>query len=208
MRTRVKICGITRPEDALQAAKLGADAIGLVFHPPSPRAVSVEQARAIVAVIPPFVTVVGLFVDAQPAEISAVLDAVRLDTLQLHGREPALECARYARPYIKALRMSEDMDVRSAARDYAEASAVLLDAYHQELPGGTGQSFDWSRVPADLDKPIVLSGGLTPENVADAIRRVWPYAVDVSSGVEAAKGIKDHRKMAKFINEVNHVSIS
>ncbi len=208
MRTRVKICGITRPQDAIEAARLGADAIGLVFYPPSPRAVTMEQARAVVAVIPPFVTVVGLFVDAKLAEISAVLDAVRLDTLQFHGHEPAAECARYSRPYIKALRMSEDMDVRAAVRDYAEASAVLLDTYHQELPGGTGQSFDWSRVPMDLDKPIVLSGGLNPENVADAIRRVWPYAVDVSGGVEAAKGIKDHRKMAKFINEVNHVSVS
>ncbi|MEO6697210.1 MAG: phosphoribosylanthranilate isomerase [Gammaproteobacteria bacterium] len=208
MRTRVKICGITRPEDALQAAKLGADAIGLVFYGPSPRAVSVEQARAIAGVMPPFVTVVGLFVDAQPAEISAVLDAVRLDALQFHGHEPAAECARYSRPYIKALRMSEDMDVHAAVREYAEASALLLDTYHQELPGGTGQTFDWSRVPMDLDKPIILSGGLNSENVAEAVRRVWPYAVDVSGGVEAAKGIKDHRKMAKFINEVNRVSIS
>lgn len=208
MRTRVKICGITRPQDALEAARLGADAIGLVFYPSSPRAVTVEQARAIVAVTPPFVTVVGLFVDAKPAEINAVLDAVRLDTLQFHGNEKAAECGRYGRPYIKALRMRQGVDVAAYARDHAGSAALLLDAHVEGVPGGTGLTFDWSLTPAGLDKPLILAGGLNPENVADAIRKVWPYAVDVSGGVESEKGIKDHRKMAKFINEVNHVSIS
>ena len=208
MRTRVKICGITRPEDALEAARLGADAIGLVFYPPSPRAVTAEQARAIVDALPSFVTIVGLFVDASPAEISAVLGAVRLDTLQFHGNETAAECVRYGRPYIKALRMRPGVDVAACARDHPGSAALLLDAHVEGVPGGTGLAFDWALAPTGLDKPLILAGGLTPENVADAVRRVWPYAVDVSGGVESAKGIKDHRKMAKFINEVNHVSVS
>ena len=208
MRTRVKICGITRPEDAIEAARLGADAIGLVFYPASPRAVTAQQARAIAEALPPFITVVGLFVDAQPVEIAAILDAVRLDTLQFHGNESAAECARYGRPYIKALRMRPGVDVAACAHDHPGSAALLLDAHVEGVPGGTGLAFDWSLIPAGLNKPLILAGGLTPENVADAVRRVWPYAVDVSGGVESAKGIKDHRKMAKFINEVNHVSIA
>ena len=208
MRTRVKICGITRPEDAIEAARLGADAIGLVFYPASPRAVTAQQARAIAEALPPFITVVGLFVDAQPVEIAAILDAVRLDTLQFHGNEKAAECVRYGRPYIKALRMRPGVDVAACAHDHPGSAALLLDAHVEGVPGGTGLAFDWSLIPAGLNKPLILAGGLTPENVADAVRRVWPYAVDVSGGVESAKGIKDHRKMAKFINEVNHVSVS
>ena len=208
MRTRVKICGITRPEDAIEAARLGADAIGLVFYPASPRAVTAQQARAIAEALPPFITVVGLFVDAQPVEIAAILDAVRLDTLQFHGNESAAECARYGRPYIKALRMRPGVDVAACAHDHPGSAALLLDAHVEGVPGGTGLAFDWSLIPAGLNKPLILAGGLTPENVADAVRKVWPYAVDVSGGVESAKGIKDHRKMAKFINEVNHVSIA
>ncbi len=207
MRTRVKICGITRPEDAIEAARLGADAVGLVFYPASPRAVTAQQARAIVERLPPFITVVGLFVDAQPTEIATILDAVRLDTLQFHGNEKAAECGRYGRPYIKALRMRPEVDVAACAHDHPGSAALLLDAHVEGVPGGTGLTFDWSQVPAGLDKPLILAGGLTPENVADAIRRIWPYAVDVSGGVESARGIKDHRKMAKFINEVNHVSV-
>lgn len=206
MRTRVKICGITRPEDARAAAMLGADAIGLVFYASSPRAVSVAQAQAIVRELPPFVTVVGLFVDAAPAEIEAVLQAVRIDTLQFHGHETAPQCAGYRRPYIKALRMREDVNVAASAREYAEASALLLDTYHEQLAGGTGTTFDWARIPAVLDKPVVLAGGLTAQNVAAAVERVRPYAVDVSGGVESAKGIKDQQKMAAFIQEVNRVN--
>ncbi len=206
MRTRVKICGITRPEDAQAAAVLGADAIGLVFYAPSPRAVTIVQAQTIVSALPPFVTVVGLFVDAAPAEIAAVLQSVRIDALQFHGHETAAQCERYGRPYIKALRMREDMDVAAGVRDHAGASGVLLDTHHDRLTGGTGEAFDWTRVPAQLALPVILAGGLTPQNVAAAVRQVRPYAVDVSGGVESAKGIKDQQKMAAFIQEVNSVS--
>ena len=206
MRTRVKICGITRAEDALAAAALGADAIGLVFYAASPRMVSIAQAQTIVRALPALVTMVGLFVDAAPADIEQVLQSVRIDTLQFHGHETAEHCGRYRRPYIKALRMQEDVDVAAYARDYADASALLLDTYHEKIAGGTGATFDWSRAPANMDKPIILAGGLTPQNVAAAVRQVRPYAVDVSGGVESAKGIKDARKMAEFIQEVNRVN--
>lgn len=206
MRVRVKICGITRPEDARAAAMLGADAIGLVFCASSPRAVSIEQAQTIVRALPVFVTVVGLFVDAAPAAIKQVLQSVRIDALQFHGHETAEQCGRYRRPYIKALRMQEDADVAVCARDYADAAALLLDTYREKIAGGTGEPFDWSRVPANMDKPIILAGGLTPKNVAAAVRQVRPYGVDVSGGVESAKGIKDAQKMAAFIEEVNRVN--
>ncbi|MDA1107350.1 MAG: phosphoribosylanthranilate isomerase [Proteobacteria bacterium] len=206
MRTRVKICGITRPEDARAAALLGADAIGLVFYAASPRAVSIEQAQTIVRTLPAFVTVVGLFVDAAPAAIEQVLQSVRIDTLQFHGHEPAGQCGRYRRPYIKVLRMSEGVDVAACARDYADAAALLLDTYHEKIAGGMGTPFDWSRVPANMDKPIILAGGLAPQNVGAAVRQVRPYGVDVSGGVESAQGIKDAQKMATFIEEVNRVN--
>ena len=202
-RTRVKICGITRPEDGVRAALLGADAIGLVFYAPSPRAVSPAQAAEIAAALPPFVTRVGLFVNAAPAEIEAVLAAVRLDLLQFHGDETEADCARYGEPYIKALNMRPGLDVTQAMRAYPGASGFLLDAYHPAVPGGSGESFDWDRVPAECPRPIVLAGGLHPGNVAEAVRRVRPYAVDVSSGVEAAKGIKDPAKLAEFIRGVH-----
>jgi len=207
MRVRVKICGITRVEDAVHAASLGADAIGLVFYAQSPRAVSIAQARDIVRALPAFVTVVGLFVNAPPDEIRAVLNQVRLDALQFHGLEPPEQCRAFGRPYIKAVSMRAGVDICACARDYADSAALLLDTHDEEAPGGTGRSFDWSRAPGDLGKALILAGGLTPDNVAEAIRQVRPYAVDVSSGVEASKGIKDHHKMAQFINEVNHVSL-
>ncbi|MDP1707847.1 MAG: phosphoribosylanthranilate isomerase [Gammaproteobacteria bacterium] len=206
MRTRVKICGITRPEDARAAAGLGVDAIGLVFYAPSPRAVTIAQAQAIVGTLPPFVTVVGLFVDAAAAEIEAVLQAVRVDTLQFHGYETAAQCGGYGRPYIKALRMREGLDVATSVRDFAGASGVLLDTHHEQLAGGTGEAFDWARIPTGLDVPVILAGGLMPQNVAAAVRQVRPYAVDVSGGVEATKGIKDQQKMAAFIQAVNSVN--
>lgn len=205
MPTRVKICGITRPEDALAAARLGAAAIGLVFYAPSPRAVSIAQAQAVLQVLPPFVTTVGLFVDAEAGWIEEVLAAVPLDLLQFHGDETPEQCARYHRPYLKAVRMRPAVDLAECARRYHNARALLLDTYQPGLPGGTGAAFDWSRVPAQLDKPIVLAGGLTPANVAAAITAVRPYAVDVSGGVESAKGIKDAAKMAAFIKEVTRV---
>ncbi len=203
MRTRVKICGITRPEDALTAVRLGADAIGLVFYAPSPRAVTVQQAAAIVRRLPPFVTVVGLFVNATNAELSDVLEQVPLDLLQFHGEESAEACMGHGRPWIKAIRMRPSVDLQQIAQDYAEASGLLLDTYQAGVPGGTGHSFDWSRIPRELASRIILAGGLTPQNVEQAIHLVHPYAVDVSGGVEAAKGIKDADKMAAFIAGVH-----
>lgn len=203
LRTRVKICGFTRAEDAQVAAHLGADAVGLVFYPPSPRHVSVEQAQAIVAALPAFVTVVGLFVDAAAEEVQAVRKAVRLDLLQFHGDEPPDYCRGFGAPYLKAVRMREGVEISVLAREYGDAAGLLLDAWHPEEKGGTGSSFDWVRARKACDLPIVLAGGLTPGNVAEAIRVARPYAVDVSSGVEATKGIKDREKMAAFLREVN-----
>lgn len=205
MRTRVKICGITRPEDALAAAQLGADAIGLVFHAPSPRAVEVGQARAICDALPPFVTRVGLFVDAPREVVAVTLAAVELDLLQFHGDESPADCEGHGRPWVKALRMKPELDVRAAVQRYAGASGILLDSYRAGQAGGTGTTFDWSRVPAGVGVPLILAGGLTPDNVAAAIGQVHPWAVDVSGGVEVRKGIKDRARMARFINEVARV---
>lgn len=202
MRTRVKICGITRPEDAIVAARLGADAIGLVFYAPSPRAVTAAQARAVCAALPPFVSVVGLFVDAPAAEVWEVLQAVPLDVLQFHGDEAPAYCAAFGRPYLKALRMRDGLDVAAAARRYVDAQGLLLDTYVPGAAGGTGRCFDWTRVPQALDKPIILAGGLTPDNVAEAITVAHPYGVDVSGGVEQSRGIKSAAKMAAFMRGV------
>lgn len=202
MRTRVKICGITRIEDAHAAVSAGADAIGLVFWPSSPRFVATEQARAIAAAVPPFVAVVGLFVDPAPAAVHEVLKRVNLALLQFHGSESPEQCSTYGRPYIKAISMRDDVNLQAEEKRYAAAAGLLLDAFAGELVGGSGRAFDWSRIPAVRSKPIVLAGGLTPENVGDAIRRVRPEAVDVSSGVEASKGLKDPKKIAAFMQAV------
>jgi phosphoribosylanthranilate isomerase len=207
-RTRVKICGITSPEDALNAARLGADAIGLVFYAPSPRSVDVPGARAVLRVLPPFVTAVGLFVNARLEEVREALDAVPLDLLQFHGDESPEDCECFDRPYIKAVPMREGVDLHDWASRYRSAKALLADSYKPGVPGGTGTSFDWSRVPMDTGKPVILAGGLSPANVAEAIHRLRPYAVDVSGGVEAAKGVKDVDKMAAFFREVNSVTAS
>ena len=196
---RSKICGITRIEDALAAAHAGADAIGLVFYAKSPRAVSVQQARAIIAALPPFVTVTGLFVNASRCELGEILDAVPLDLLQFHGDETPAECEGYHRPYIKALRVRPGDDLQAACRAYRNASGILLDTFVAGVPGGTGEAFDWSLVPEHLEQPIVLAGGLHAGNVAQAIAQVKPWAVDVSGGVESSKGIKDHGKIDAFI---------
>jgi phosphoribosylanthranilate isomerase len=202
-RARVKICGITREGDALDAVRLGADALGFVFYPPSPRHVSSEQAARIVGCLPPFVTTVGLFVDATEAEVRAVLERVPLGLLQFHGDEPPEFCGRFRRPWIKALRMQPGMDVEAAIRPYERASGILLDAWHPQLKGGTGETFDWRHWPRHNDKPLILAGGLTPENVAEAIHATQAYAVDVSGGVEAGKGLKDYTLMQAFMAGVN-----
>ena len=202
-RTRIKICGITRPEDALTVAQTGADAIGLVFYKKSPRAVTVAQAQAIVSVLPPFVTRVGLFVDATQAELDAVLDNVELDIVQFHGNETLAQCEAAGKEYMKAVRVRKTTDITDALECYPSASALLLDAYHPEKPGGTGETFDWDKIPPDLSKPFVLAGGLTADNVQTAITAVRPYAVDVSGGVEASKGIKCAEKIKQFVEAVN-----
>ncbi len=202
---RSKICGITRIEDALAAVDAGADAIGLVFYAKSPRAVSVQQARTIIAALPPFVTTVGLFVDASRCELGEILDAVPLNLLQFHGDETPAACDGFHRPYIKALRVKPGDDIAAQVALYKNASGVLLDTYVPGIPGGTGEAFDWSLVPAQLSKPVILAGGLTVENVAQAITQVRPYAVDVSGGVESAKGIKDASKINAFMQAVRRV---
>ncbi|OGI52964.1 MAG: N-(5'-phosphoribosyl)anthranilate isomerase [Candidatus Muproteobacteria bacterium RIFCSPHIGHO2_02_FULL_65_16] len=202
MRTRVKICGITRVEDALAAAQAGADAVGLVFDPKSPRCVGLDQAAAIARALPPFVTVVGLFVNGAPERIREALSRVNLDLLQFHGTETHEQCRIYNRPFIKAVHMQPGTDLHASARVYAEAAGLVLDAYHPGAAGGTGESFDWALVPRGLAKPIILAGGLNPGNVRAAIQAVRPYAVDVASGVEAGKGIKDAQKISAFIEAV------
>lgn len=202
-RTRAKICGITRPADGVLAAANGADAIGLVFFAQSPRVVSGEQAREVIAALPPFVTSVGLFVNAEVAAVERILAEVPLDLLQFHGDESPEYCRQFARPYIKAVRMAEGVDLAAVAERYAGAKALLVDSYQQGVPGGTGHTFDWARIPHGMDKPIILAGGLGPENIEQAVRQVRPYAVDVSSGVEAARGIKDANRIAAFMRGVN-----
>ena len=203
MRTRVKICGFTRIEDAVSAARLGVDAIGLVFYPPSPRNVDIEQAVKIVNALPAFVSVVALFVDALEVQIREVLDRVSIDCLQFHGDEPPEACRLYNKRYIKAVRMRDGIDISSLALHYSDAAGLLLDAYHPGAKGGTGSRFDWALIPGQCALPIVLAGGLDQNNARQAVQTVRPYALDVSSGVETGKGIKDALKMAAFIREVN-----
>ncbi|MDI3514376.1 MAG: phosphoribosylanthranilate isomerase [Rhodocyclaceae bacterium] len=202
-RTRIKICGLTRAQDVRAAVDGGADAIGFVFYPPSPRAVSIEQAAELVALLPPFVTSVGLFVNPAPGEVEAVLERVPLQLLQFHGDEAEAECARYGRPWIKAARMRPGVDLLEFAASHPRASGILVDAFVDGYGGG-GKTFDWTLIPAGFARPLVLSGGLDADNVVDAVRRVRPWAVDVSSGVESAKGIKDAQKIAAFIAGVRH----
>lgn len=205
--TRIKICGITRVEDALSAAHTGADAIGLVFYDKSPRHVSLQQAALLAAAMPPFVTLVGLFVNASADEVRRVLQAVPLDVLQFHGEEEPDYCAQFGRPYLKAIRVKAGVDLVQYAALFSGAQGLLLDAFVDGTHGGTGSSFDWGLIPQHLTLPVILSGGLHAGNVAEAIRQIRPYAVDVSSGVEAGKGIKDAAKIAAFINEVNKIDV-
>lgn len=200
-RTRVKICGITRVADLDAALRAGVDAIGFVFYPPSPRALSLELAAALARRVPPFVTRVGLFVNATAASVRETLAAVPIDLLQFHGEEEANYCEQFGLPYLKAARVRPELDLLEFARAYPTAQGLLLDAW-VEAYGGVGQSFDWSLIPRDLPLPMVLSGGLHADNVVEAVTKVRPWAVDVSSGVEAAKGIKDADKIAAFIAAV------
>lgn len=201
-RTRIKICGITRQEDADAAVAAGADALGFVFYDPSPRNVNMDQAAEIIRNLPAFVTSTALFVNADVAFVQRVIDATGLDLLQFHGDEDVAYCEQFDRPYMKAIRMKPGVDIQAECERYASATAILLDAYRPGVPGGTGESFDWDRIPSGLKKPIVLAGGLEPDNIRRAVETVRPFAVDVSGGVEASKGIKDKAKIEKFTLEV------
>jgi phosphoribosylanthranilate isomerase len=205
--TRIKICGITRIEDVIDAVYSGADALGLVFYEPSPRNVTVQQAMQLTEVIFPFVTLVGLFVNPTAEAVREVLRGVPLDVLQFHGEEKPEFCAQFGRPYLKAIRVKPGVDLVQYAADYSGAQGLLLDAFVEGTHGGTGASFDWTLIPLDLPLPVILSGGLHARNVAEAIKKVRPYAVDVSSGVEASKGIKDAAKIAEFIKEINRIDM-
>ncbi|MFP4080514.1 MAG: phosphoribosylanthranilate isomerase [Ectothiorhodospira sp.] len=205
MRTRVKICGITREEDARAAVEAGCDAIGLVFHARSPRAVSLDQAGAILARLPPFVTRVGLFMDAGTARVREALAALSLDLVQFHGRESPVDCDACGVDYLKAVPMAEPGGARAFMARYPGARGFLLDSHGPGQAGGTGRTFDWGDWPGDMDRPLILAGGLDPDNVATAIARTRPWAVDVSSGVEAAPGIKDPGRITRFMSEVRRV---
>jgi phosphoribosylanthranilate isomerase len=202
VRTRVKICGITNLDDALSAVDAGCDALGFVFYAKSPRMVTPEQAADIISKLPAFVTSVALFVNESAEVVNQVIATTGIDLLQFHGYESAEFCSRFSRPYIKALRMKPELDLTAQFETYASSQGILLDAYTPGIPGGTGEMFDWSRIPDELATKIILAGGLSAVNVAEAIAQVSPYAVDVSGGVEASKGIKDSSKMTDFMNEV------
>ncbi len=202
-RTRVKICGITRAEDGIIAAKYGVDAIGLVFYEKSPRTVNIEQAQTIIQSLPAFVTVVALFVNAEPNQVNNILAKVPIDLLQFHGEESPEYCSGFNKPYMKALRMRPNIELETVIQKYQTAKAILLDSYVQGVKGGTGTVFDWQQVPSNLSKPIIVAGGLTATNVLSAIKAVNPYAVDVSGGVESVKGIKDSDKIAEFMKTID-----
>ena len=204
---RVKICGITSVDAARYALAAGVDAIGLVFYPDSPRYVSIEQANVIARSVGPLVTVVGLFVDARPQQVKETLAQVPLNLLQFHGDESADYCQQFSLPYLKAIRMKQGVDVDVAMTTCASASGILLDAYRKGIPGGTGESFDWQRVPHRPIQPIVLAGGLKPDNIQQAISIAKPYGVDVSGGVESAPGIKDEAKVHAFMHNVKQGAI-
>ena len=202
MISRVKICGLREVETAVETACLGADAIGLVFYAPSPRAVDIETAGRIVRALPPFVSAVGLFVDADPGFVRQVLDSVSLDLLQFHGEESPAYCRQFNRPYLKAVRVKPGLNLLEYAARYPDTRGLLVDAWVSNAPGGTGETFDWALLPPELPLPLILSGGLNPGNVAGAIQRTHPWAVDVSSGVESGRGIKDVAKIAAFVEAV------
>lgn len=208
MPPRVKICGLVRADEARQAVEAGADAVGLVFHPRSPRHVDMEQARAVVSAVPAFVSVVGLFMNPEHGQVEEVLDRVPLDMLQFHGREDGAFCRSFGRRYIKAVGMANKPDMERVADEYDDAAALLVDSHAGDSDGGSGEAFDWAQWPSLTGKNLILAGGLTAENVAEAVSRLSPWAVDVSSGVEAAPGRKDPEKVTRFIREVHRASKS
>jgi phosphoribosylanthranilate isomerase len=201
-RTRVKVCGICTADDAVAAVSAGADAIGMVFYPKSPRHISVSTAKYITSSLPPFVSAVGLFVNSSFQDVSDVLAEVQLTLLQFHGDEDESFCNSFKLPYIKALRVKAGSDLRQECRQYQSARGILLDSYKKGLPGGTGETFDWDVIPDDLPLPVILAGGLDGNNVEQAISTVKPWAVDVSSGVEESPGKKDPLKIVQFIKAV------
>lgn len=207
MKTRIKICGFTQADNAREASLLGIDAVGLVFYDKSPRYVEVETALEIVNALPPFINRVGLFVNADSSFIDEILCEVPLDTLQFHGDESPIECSQYAMPFIKALRVHQDTDLVKMADDYQQSCGLLLDTFNENTYGGTGEAFDWDLAKVALNLPIILAGGLNPDTVADAVKQVNPYAVDVSSGVESAKGVKDIDKIKQFVQQVKQVRL-
>ena len=207
MATRIKICGITCGQDAVIAAELGTHAVGLMFYEDSPRFVSLDKACKVIEVLPPFITRVGVFVNPVEQQVNSILGALRLDLLQFHGDEPARFCAQFGVPYIKAVRVGKGMDLLQYASRYHDAKGLLLDAHSEAAYGGTGETFDWNLIPGNLPLPIILSGGLNAANVARAIRQMRPWAVDVSSGVESSKGIKDAAKIAAFIKEARDADV-
>jgi phosphoribosylanthranilate isomerase len=200
MTTRIKFCGLTRQQDVLEAAQMGVHAIGLVFHPDSPRAVDVQQAQGLSRVCPPFITRVGLFMNQDASTIMEVLKHVELDILQFHGEEPEDYCVSFNKPYLKSIAMGGKTP--DEIPEYSSAQAYLLDSNELGQPGGSGKAFDWGNIPKNINKPVIVAGGLSPDNVTQAIQCIQPYAVDVSSGIESAKGIKDSEKMKTFINSV------
>ena len=205
-RTRIKICGITRQEDALAAIGFGADALGLVFVQASPRYVSIEQAQELVKPLPAFISKVGLFVNASSAEVSNVINNVALDYLQFHGEEEETFCTQFSKPYIKAIRLKPETDLLEIISKFKSAAAILIDAWHPDIAGGTGKTFEWSllnELPKENIPVIILAGGLNQENVNSAVHLIRPYAVDVSTGVEDSPGIKSAEKIRKFVTEVN-----
>ena len=201
--TKVKICGFTEPDNARDASIAGVDAVGLVFYHKSPRNVDVQKAQEIIDALPPFVNKVGLFVNANPSFVDEILCEVPLDTLQFHGDESLLDCTQYQMPFIKSLRVRPDTNVVQVAEQFSSASAILLDSFNPSSFGGTGEAFDWSLACVDISLPIILAGGLNSDNVSSAIRQVRPYAVDASSGVESAPGVKDIDKIEAFIRNTN-----
>jgi len=202
MQTRIKICGITSLEDAQFAIKAGADALGFVFYPPSPRHIDLNTAITITHQLPPFITTTALFVNAKQGLINQVINQARIDCIQFHGDESPEACNLYHRPWIKAIRMKPEIDLIQLNQDYQQASALLLDSYIKGIPGGTGAQFNWSKIPPVLRPHIILAGGLTPLNISQAVEQVQPWAVDVSGGVEKQKGVKDHDKIRQFIQAV------